>query len=445
LNSLKIAVIGSGISGLSAAWLLSQRHDVTLIEADDRVGGHSNTFMCPAPEGQIPVDTGFIVYNNQTYPNLSALFEYLCVPTADSNMGFAVSLGKGKYEYSGAGLTSLIGHTSNLLNPSHYRMIRDLVRFFKSGSAQIENLGEDVSLAEFVRAQNYSQEFIDLHLLPMAGAIWSCTPDQMLNYPAKCFLRFCDNHGLLNFYDRPTWRTVEGGSTEYVQRLMADSRMQIITACPVQKIIRNGFNVIIEGIKGYRESFDHIVIATHADQALKMLAVPTAEETRILSPFQYSKNTAILHHDESFMPRRKRLWSSWNYVGETDKTNSASVTYWMNALQPLKTDKNIFVTLNANHKPKSIIKEFEYTHPVFNEQTSKMQKQLWSLQGTNRTWFCGAHFGSGFHEDGLQSGLAVAEQLGGALRPWNLATADQRIHVTSTTPREKPNFLEAAE
>jgi uncharacterized protein len=257
LNSLKIAVIGSGISGLSAAWLLSQRHDVTLIEADDRIGGHSNTFMCPTPDGQIPVDTGFIVYNNQTYPNLSALFEYLCVPTADSNMGFAVSLGKGKYEYSGAGLTSLIGHTSNLLNPSHYRMIRDLIRFFKNASAKIESLGEDVSLAEFVRAQNYSQEFIDLHLLPMAGAIWSCTPDQMLNYPAKCFLRFCDNHGLLNFYDRPTWRTVEGGSTEYVQRLMADSRMQIITACPVQKIIRNGFNVIIEGIKGYRESFDH--------------------------------------------------------------------------------------------------------------------------------------------------------------------------------------------
>ena len=445
MNSLKIAVVGSGISGLSAAWLLSQRHDVTLIEADDRIGGHSNTFMCPTPQGKVPVDTGFIVYNNQTYPNLSALFEYLSVPTADSNMGFAVSLGKGAYEYSGAGLTSLVGHASNLLNPSHFRMIRDLVRFFKNASAQIKNLAEHVSLSEFVRTQNYSQEFIDLHLLPMAGAIWSCTPDQMLNYPAKCFLRFCDNHGLLNFYDRPTWRTVEGGSVEYVQRLIADSRMQIITSCPVQKITRNGFNIIVEAAVGYRESFDHIVIATHADQALKMLAVPTSEEIKILSPFQYSKNTAILHHDESFMPRRKRLWSSWNYVGETDKTNSASVTYWMNALQPLKTDKNIFVTLNANCKPHSVVKEFEYTHPVFNEHSSKMQKQLWSMQGINRTWFCGAHFGSGFHEDGLQSGLAVAEQLGGTLRPWNLVKPDQRIHVTSTAPRERPNFLEAAE
>ena len=445
MNSLKIAVVGSGISGLSAAWLLSQRHDVTLIEADDRIGGHSNTFMCPTAEGEIPVDTGFIVYNNQTYPNLTALFEYLSAPTADSQMGFAVSLGKGAYEYSGAGLASLVGHTSNLLNPSHLRMIRDLVRFFKNANAQIETLNDNVPLSEFMRTQKYSQEFVDLHLLPMAGAIWSCTPDQMLHYPAKCFLRFCDNHGLLNFYDRPTWRTVEGGSVEYVQRLLADSRMQIITSSPVHKITRNAFNVVVEGAKGYRESFDQIVIATHADQALKMLAAPTSEEIKILSPFQYSKNTAILHHDESFMPRRRRLWSSWNYVGDTHKTNSASVTYWMNALQPLKTTKNIFVTLNAKRKPHSIIKEFEYTHPVFNEQTSKMQKRLWSLQGINRTWFCGAHFGSGFHEDGLQTGLAVAEHLGCTLRPWTLAKPDQRIHVTSSTPRERPNFLEAAE
>ncbi len=443
--SQKIAVIGSGISGLSAAWLLSQRHEVTLIEADDRIGGHCNTFMCPTPEGQIPVDTGFIVYNNQTYPNLSALFDYLSVPIAASKMGFSVSLDTGAYEYSGAGFTSLIGHTSNLLNPSHLRMIRDLVKFFRNANAQIKALAENVSLSEFLRTQNYSQEFVDLHLLPMAGAIWSCTPDQMLDYPAKCFLRFCDNHGLLNFYDRPAWSTVEGGSAEYVQRLIADSRMKIISSCPIQKISRNGLNVTVENNRGYSETFEHIVIATHADQALQMLAAPTSEEIKILSPFQYSKNTAIVHHDESFMPRRKRLWSSWNYVGQADKTSSACVTYWMNDLQPLKTNRNIFVTLNSKRKPQSVVKEFEYSHPVFNAETSKMQRQLWSLQGVNRTWFCGAHFGAGFHEDGLQSGLAVAEQLGGTLRPWNLIKPDTRIHVTSTTPREKPNFLEAAE
>jgi uncharacterized protein len=377
LNFLKIAVVGSGISGLSAAWLLSQRHEVTLFEADDRIGGHSNTVMCPTSDGEVPVDTGFIVYNNKTYPNLSALFEYLSAPTIDSNMGFAVSLGKGAYEYSGAGISSLIGHTSNLLNISHFRMVRDLVKFFKTASAQTKHLDDEISLSDFMQAQNYSQDFIDLHLLPMAGAIWSCSPDQMMNYPAKCFLRFCDNHGLLNFYDRPTWRTVEGGSVEYVQRLIADSRMQIVTSCPIQKITRTASHVMIEGAKGYSETFDHIVIATHADQALNMLAEPTAEEIKVLSPFQYSKNTAILHGDESFMPRRKRLWSSWNYVGDTHNTRSAAVTYWMNALQPLKTSQNIFVTLNANHKPRSIIKEFEYTHPVFNEQTPKMHMVLW--------------------------------------------------------------------
>jgi uncharacterized protein len=445
LSSLKIAVVGSGISGLSAAWLLSQRHNVTLIEADKRIGGHSNTFLCPAPEGEVPVDTGFIVYNDRTYPNLSALFDYLSVPTADSKMGFAVSLGKGAYEYSGAGLMSLVGHTSNLLNPSHLRMMRDLVRFFSSSAAEGIKLQENVSLAEFMVEQRYSQEFIDLHLLPMAGAIWSCTPRQMLGYPAKCFLRFCENHGLLNFYDRPTWRTVEGGSIEYIQRLIGDSRMKIMSDCQISKIDRNGFNVTLKGANNFSESFDHVVIATHADQALRMLSNPTTAESEVLSPFHYSKNRATLHHDESFMPRRKRLWSSWNYVSQTAKSDEASVTYWMNALQPLETKTNIFVTLNADRQPNAVVKEFEYTHPIFNSETSKVQKRLWSLQGENRTWFCGGHFGSGFHEDGLQSGLAVAEQLGGALRPWKLARPDDRIHVTSVPSRERPNFLEAAE
>ena len=445
MSSLKIAVVGSGISGLSAAWLLSQRHNVTLIEADNRVGGHSNTFVCPTPSGPVPVDTGFIVYNDRTYPNLAALFEYLSVPTVDSKMGFAVSLGKGTYEYSGAGLMSLVGHASNLLNPSHLRMMRDLVRFFSRASAKSVSLHEHISLAEFMHVQNYSQDFIDLHLLPMAGAIWSCTPHQMLNYPAKCFLRFCENHGLLNFCDRPTWRTVEGGSVEYVQRLIGDGRMQIVTDCPIRQIDRTGFNVTLHGANDYHESFDHVVLATHADQALKILDNPSSAEVEILSPFHYSKNRATLHNDESFMPRRKRLWSSWNYVSQMGKADSAVVTYWMNALQPLDTQTNIFVTLNSERDPHSVVQEFEYTHPVFTTQTSKMQKQLWALQGQNRTWFCGAHFGAGFHEDGLQSGLAVAEQLGGALRPWKLAQPDSRIHVTTAEPREKPNFLEAAE
>ena len=445
MSALKIAVVGSGISGLSAAWLLSQRHTVTLIEAESRIGGHSNTVKASVPEGEVSVDAGFIVYNTKTYPNLTALFDYLSVPTAKSEMGFAVSLGGGSYEYSGAGLGSLIGHASNLWNAGHLRMMRDLVRFFRTAHNAAQNSRPNVSLGQFLRENNYSQEFIDLHLLPVAGAIWSSSPAQMLDYPAHCFLQFCENHGLLNFYDRPQWRTVEGGSVEYVQRLMSDSRMKLVTSCRVHKIERSSSGVTIFGADGFCENFDHVVMASHADQTLKLLVAPTRAETDLLKPFHYSKNRAILHSDESFMPRRKRLWSSWNYVSEQREAGSSSVTYWMNALQPLPTKTNIFVTLNPDREPASIIQEFSYTHPIFNAQTNEKQKQLWSLQGENRTWFCGAYFGAGFHEDGLQSGLAVAEQLGGALRPWKVARQNSRIHATPSMPREKPSFLEAAE
>ena len=445
LSSLKIAVVGSGISGLSAAWLLSQRHDVTLIESENRIGGHSNTVEVSVPEGKVPVDAGFIVYNQKTYPNLTALFDYLSVPTAKSEMGFAVSLGVGAYEYSGAGIGSLIGHASNLWNVGHLRMIRDLVRFFRTANGAAQNSRHGISLGQFLSENNYSQEFIDLHLLPVAGAIWSSPPAQMLDYPAQCFLRFCENHGLLNFYDRPQWRTVDGGSVEYVQRLLGDSRMKTITSCPVHRLDRSTSGVTVFGADGFCQSFDHVVLATHADQALKMLTAPTRAETDVLKPFEYSKNRAILHSDESFMPKRKRLWSSWNYVSDKNEAGSSSVTYWMNALQPLQTKSNIFVTLNPDRQPISVIQEFAYTHPVFNAQTSEMQKHLWSLQGENRTWFCGSYFGAGFHEDGLQSGLAVAEQLGGALRPWKIAQQNSRIQLTTSPSKEKPNFLEAAE
>jgi uncharacterized protein len=448
LNSLKIAVIGSGISGLSAAWLLSQRHDVTLIEGDSRIGGHSNTVECSTDQGSVPVDTGFIVYNTATYPNLTALFDYLNVSTSPSDMGFAVSLKGGSYEYSGKGISQLLGGIGNLANPSHWRMMADLVRFFRNAGSEGREIGENVSLGQFLSNHGYSRAFIDLHLLPVAGAIWSSSPQHMLDYPAKCFLRFFENHGLLNFYDRPQWRTVTGGSREYVQRLMSDSRMRIITNCPVHNIARSANGVTIQSTNAYRESFDHVVVATHADQALTMLANPTEMEAHCLSAFRYAANRAILHSDETLMPRRKRLWSSWNYVSDgATEPDSNTVTYWMNALQPLATKTNLFVTLNPQRLPRkeTIAQEFSYGHPIFNSATEKMQKQLWSLQGQNRTWFCGAHFGAGFHEDGLQSGLAVAEQLGGSLRPWNVANQNSRIHVTPLAALPKPYHLAAAE
>jgi uncharacterized protein len=448
MNALKVAVIGSGISGLSAAWLLSQRHTVTLIEADRRIGGHANTVDCKVSDGVVPVDMGFIVYNDVTYPNLSALFEYLNVPVANSNMGFGVSLNQGAYEYSGEGVFQLLGHARNIGNLKHWRMIVDLTRFFRTAGALAETVGEDVSLERFLQEQNYGADFLNLHLLPVAAAIWSSEPTQMLQYPARAFLRFFENHGLLNFVNRPQWRTVEGGSRQYVQRLMDDARLRAIDGCSVHSIDRAGPGVLVRGAHGFSEHFDQVVIATHADAALAMLERPSAAEIAMLSAFKYSRNRATLHQDDSLMPRRRRLWSSWNYVSDGDvKCNQAAVTYWMNKLQPLNTSANLFVSINARKSPAAhlIRQEVEYSHPIFTTQTRKVQKELWALQGQNKTWYCGAHFGAGFHEDGLQAGLAVAEQLGGLKRPWTVAKQSERIFLSEQLVQSELSYLEAAQ
>lgn len=448
MNSLKIAVVGSGISGLSAAWLLSQRHSVTLIEAENRLGGHSNTVDCMTAEGVIPVDTGFIVYNCATYPNLMALFDYLNVPTAQSNMGFSVSLNSGDCEYAGDSLLQMLGHGRNLVDARHWRMLWDIARFFRTAAAQARHIAESVTLGQFFKDQGYSQAFMDRHLLPMAGAIWSSEPRQMIGFPARSFLRFFDNHGLLRFSGRPRWRTVIGGSRSYVDLLAADSRFETRLDCRVHRIDRLLNGIVIHGGNGFQERFDHVVLATHADQALAILDSPTDNEQNCLSAFHYARNRAVLHRDKTLMPRRRRLWSSWNYA--TEKRNprqSSAVTYWMNALQPLATPTNFFVTLNPQRQPAAelIEREFVYDHPVFSSETSRLQENLWSLQGRHRTWYCGAHFGAGFHEDGLQAGLAVAEQLGGALRPWDVPSQSSRIHVSRPVTLPEITRLEAAE
>jgi uncharacterized protein len=448
MTARNIAVIGSGISGLSAAWLLSQRHHVTLIESGKALGGHSNTVDVQVQDGVVPVDTGFIVFNNETYPNLVALFDYLKVPVVNSNMGFAVSLNKGHYEYAGDSISTLIGHPTNVFRTKHWRMVADMIRFFRTGAAKASSVPEHMTLAEFLRVENYSQEFLELHLLPVAGAIWSSAPEQMLDYPACAFLRFFENHGLLNFVKRPQWKTVSGGSREYVNRVVSASSMRVITSTPVHDIDRAGHGVVVRGANGYTERFDEIVIATHADTALQMLTDAGDDEINLLSSFKYSQNTAILHDDQSFMPKRKNLWSSWNYVSDSGAAaGQAAVTYWMNELQPLNTGTQLFVSINPARLPAegSVKYVCEYDHPVFNPQTRAAQKQLWSLQGQNKTWFCGAHFGAGFHEDGLQSGLAVAEQLGGVKRPWNVSNESGRIFVTEKPLHAEPHRLEAAE
>lgn len=447
LSPLSIAVIGSGISGLSAAWLLSKSHNVTLFEAGPQVGGHSATVDCAEPGQTVAVDTGFIVYNEPTYPNLTALFGALGVETAASKMEFSVSLGDGRTEYSSHDLTTLAGSWRNLADADHWRMLRDLGRFMLSAKADADLLAEDMSVASYLQHKGYSAAFIDRHLLPIAAAIWSSPPGQMRRYPAKAFLRFFANHGLLNVRDRPLWRTVRGGSRRYVERLCADGQFQINTSTKVGRVERHAAGVALHTAAGSYGQFDHVVIATHADQALAMLAEPTAGEYTLLSQFQYADNDVVLHKDPSLMPQRRRLWSSWNYLARADG-EPQGVTYWMNALQPLATRHNYFVSLNAAKQPdeRTVVKRMSYRHPVFNSDTLQAQKDLWALQGQQRTWFCAAYFGSGFHEDGLQAGLAVAEQLGGLQRPWTVANASGRIKVGNAPELPTlPPHLEAAE
>lgn len=428
----KIAVVGSGISGLSAAWLLSERHEVSLFESAGRIGGHSNTVVVDCPDGRVAVDTGFIVYNEATYPNLTALFALLGVPTHPSEMSFAVSMDGGHLEYSGGTLSGLFAQKRNLLRPRFWSMLRDLLRFYRSAPASLTLLDHpDLTLGEYLDANGYGEPFRDDHLLPMAAAIWSAPPGKLRDYPAAAFTRFNENHGLLRLRNRPIWRSVVGGSRVYVDRLAGrlSERMRLSTA--VTRVRRDGRGVTLDCADGTSARFDHVVIAVHPDQALAMLDKPTSAERTLLGAIRYNRSTAVLHTDQAFMPRRRAAWSSWNYIGQSGcgGQSEISVTYWMNRLQQLPTTTQIFVTLNPDRDigaGMQLHREI-YEHPLFDPAAMSAQRQLWSLQGKLRTWYCGAWFGAGFHEDGLQSGLAVAEALAGVRRPWRVANESGRI------------------
>ncbi len=437
IRPLKIAVVGSGISGLSAAWLLSKQHQVTLFEKDDRPGGHSNTVSVATPGGELAVDTGFIVYNPANYPNLVEFFHALGVPSQKTDMSFGVSIDNGAIEYSGCGLGGVFAQKRNLLRPGHWKMLSDLLRFYREAPGLIlDPEVQNQTLGEMLTHRGYGKAFIHRHLIPMGAAIWSTPADQMLDYPAVTFLRFCQNHGLVQLKDRPQWRTVTGGSREYVGRICRELGDSLRLNSRIHKIHRRDGKAVVEFLHGGRETFDHIVLACHADQALELLAKPSAEEQRLLSVFPYQRNRALLHTDERLMPSRRAAWASWNYLTDSQRScgeqpDAISVTYWMNNLQHLPPEHPVFVTLNPLEEPAEgkILRSFLYDHPVFSLDSIAAQKELWSLQGRHNTWFCGAWFGYGFHEDGLQSGLAVAEQLGGLRRPWKLANPNSRIHV----------------
>ncbi|WP_422473781.1 NAD(P)/FAD-dependent oxidoreductase [Endozoicomonas sp. ALB032] len=424
-KGLSIAVIGSGISGLSSAWLLSKQHQVTLFEKDDRFGGHSNTVMVQDDDQSIPVDTGFIVFNDKTYPNLTALFDHLDVPVTNTDMSFAVSMNKGQTEYSGTDLNGLFAQRLNAVKPGFLKMLLDIFRFYRSSAKLMKQLDPSVTLRELLTGRGYSQRFMDDHLVPMGAAIWSTPSDRMLDYPALAFMRFCQNHGLLQLTNRPQWQTVDGGSKEYVRRILDDMDGLAIKNRCVRKVKRHADRVIISDLQGDTHEFDHVVMACHADTSLAMLSEPSELEQLLLGSFSFQRNRAILHSDERLMPKRKRAWASWNYFG-TQSNEGPSVTYWMNRLQHLE-GLPLFVTLNPSLEPESIHGCYLYDHPVFDRNALEAQSRLWELQGRNRTWFCGAWFGFGFHEDGLQSGLAVAEALGGKRRPWSVENQNDRL------------------
>jgi predicted NAD/FAD-binding protein len=443
-----IAVVGSGISGLSAAWLLSRRHAVSLFERDWRAGGHSNTVEVAGPSQPVAVDTGFIVYNTASYPNLVALFDHLKVPTAPTRMGFSVSIDEGQYEYSGNNLASLVGQPINVLRPGHWLMIADILRFFRNARDDLPHLeSSSQTLGSYLSGNGYSEAFISRHILPMAAAIWSTPSSEILAFPAAAFVRFFDNHGLLRLSGRPQWRTVKGGSREYVRRMLDALTGMVALGTPVLSIRRTLRGVAVQTRAG-TQWFDACVVATHADEAVALLADADGEERGLLGAFRYTKNQAVLHTDGRFMPKRRRLWSSWNYLGAAHETDtSMSVTYWMNALQPLQTTQDLFVTLNPRLpvRPDRKIATIAYRHPVFDRCAMAAQRELWALQGRRRTWFCGSYFGYGFHEDGLQSGLAVAEDVGGVRRPWTVDNESDRLTLTPRRRFDRAPVVEAAE
>ena len=402
---MKLAVIGSGISGLSAAYHFSKNHKVDLFEQDDHFGGHSLTYDIKEEDKVVPVDLGFIVFNEQTYPNLISFFRELDVPFEKSNMSFSVSVKDSNVEYGGSGLNAIFANKKNLLNLKFLKMINEIISFYKKAPSLLNhNLSED-TLGNYLEKSKLSKYFIEYHIIPMVAAIWSMPFEKAKDMPLKLFLNFFTNHGLFKLKNRPQWYTVTNRSRAYVNKVLEKISGEVFKNYKVSKILRSENNVRISIGNEYLD-YDHVILASHADQSLKILEEPTSEEDKILKRFSYVSNKAYLHIDENLMPLRKSAWSSWNSI---TKDNRTCITYWLNKLQNLKTSKNYFLTLNPveqinNNK---ILKKIDFTHPYFNKENVKLQKDLHKLQGKKRTWFCGSYFGYGFHEDGLKSSIEL--------------------------------------
>jgi len=407
---MKIAIIGTGIAGNVAAYRLAREHDITVYEADNRIGGHTNTVDVVAGGQRWAVDTGFIVFNDVTYPNFIALLDELGVESQPSDMSFSVSNRHSGLEYNGASLNALFAQRSNLLRPSFYRMLMDILRFNREAPALLDNSGGSVLLGDYLDANGYSREFVEHYIVPMGAAIWSATPDGMRSVPAAFFIRFFHNHGLLSVNDRPTWRVIKGGSKQYVERLVAGHRKRIRLNAPVEWIRRQPEFIHVKARGAEPERYDRVFLACHSDQALRLLADPTPQEREVLGAIDYQPNEAVLHTDASLMPRRRRAWAAWNYhvpKGVENPDGKVMLTYNMNILQGLDAPAEFCVTLNntASIDPDRIIQTIQYTHPIFTERAIAAQRRHREINGARRTYFCGAYWRYGFHEDGVVSAL----------------------------------------
>jgi predicted NAD/FAD-binding protein len=406
----KIAVVGAGVSGLVAAHRLAPAHEITVFEAAPYAGGHTNTVRVDTADETHWVDTGFIVFNDRNYPRFERLLDRLGVRSQPSDMSFAVTDEAGDFEYASTSANGLFAKRAHLATPWFHRMLADVVRFQREARALLATDGQSPSLGHFLEEKRYSRAFVERLIVPQAAAVWSADPRQMWSFPARFLIEFFANHGMLGLRDRPKWRTVEGGSHRYVEALTKTLRVRLST--PVRSIVRHADHVELTAA-GEPERFDHVVIATHSDQALKLLADPTDREHELLGAIPYQPNEAVLHTDQRMLPRRRRAWASWNYHLLDEPTGLPTVTYHMNRLQSLRTRTQFCVTLNRSHAidPDKVIRTIPYAHPVYTTEGQAAQQRHHEISGQNRTHYCGAYWGWGFHEDGVKSGERVAEAL----------------------------------